>query len=141
MKLESTVQTNPDPKAFKSDEDGEVCIANINSAGRQYRLRFGIVQLAIALTGLGVLLALHANPLWRLLLLLPFWAATVGYFQWRDKTCVKFAREGVFELNGGVEKMDDSAQLAQVRKQARRVMVKAFFAAVVLTALTFIIPG
>lgn len=137
----STIQANPDPKAFKSDEDGEVCIANINSAGRQYRLRFGIVQLVIALTGLGILLTLHAHPLWRLLLLLPFWAATIGYFQWRDKTCVKFAREGVFELNGGIQKMDDSTQLEQVRKQAQRVVVKAFLTAVVLTALTLIIPG
>lgn len=141
MILETSLPSTPDPKAFKSDESGEVCIANINSAGRQYRLRFGIVQLAIALTGLGILLALHANPLWRLLLLLPFCGAGIGFFQWRDKTCVKFAREGVFELNGGVQKMDDADQLAQVRKQAQRVTMKAVLAGVVLTALTFIVPG
>ena len=70
----------------KEDETGEVCIANISPLERRKRLMFGIRQLIFTLLVLTVLILLHLNPLWRLLLLLPFWAAAVGYFQARDKT-------------------------------------------------------
>ncbi len=67
-------------------ETGEVCIANISPAERQKRLRFGIQQFIVTLVILGVLILLHVNPLWRLPLLLMFWASAIGYFQARDKT-------------------------------------------------------
>jgi hypothetical protein len=71
----------------KEDRDvGEVCIANISPLERQKRLAFGIRQLIFTLIILGILIALHVNPLWRLPLLFMFWAAAVGYFQARDKT-------------------------------------------------------
>jgi len=65
---------------------GEVCIANISPRERQMRMRFGITQFIISLIVLGVLLAFDVNPLWRLLLILPFGGAAAGYFQARDKT-------------------------------------------------------
>ena len=67
-------------------EDGEACIANISPLERQKRLRFGIGQFIFSLVILGILIVLHLNPLWRLLLLFMFWASAVGYFQARDKT-------------------------------------------------------
>lgn len=71
----------------KQDEEAnEVCIANISPLERQKRLRFGISQFVITLVILGLQLLLDVNPLWRLPLLLLFWAAAVGYFQARDKT-------------------------------------------------------
>jgi hypothetical protein len=71
----------------KEDRDvGEVCIANISPLERQKRLAFGSRQLIFTLIILGILIALHVNPLWRLPLLFMFWAAAVGYFQARDKT-------------------------------------------------------
>jgi hypothetical protein len=69
-----------------SKEKAEVCIANINPLERQKRLWFGIQQFIITLVILGILIAFHLSPLWRLPLLLMFWASTVGYFQARDKT-------------------------------------------------------
>jgi hypothetical protein len=68
------------------EEVGEVCIANISPRERQKRLQFGIVQFIISLVVLGALLVFDANPLWRLLLILPFGAAAAGYFQAKDKT-------------------------------------------------------
>ena len=68
------------------NEVGEVCIANISPLERQKRLKFGFQQLIVTLVILGGLIALHANPLWRLPLLFLFWAAAIGYFQARDKT-------------------------------------------------------
>jgi hypothetical protein len=68
------------------EDDGEACIANISPLERQKRLRFGIGQFIFSLVILGILIVLHLNPLWRLLLLFMFWASAVGYFQARDKT-------------------------------------------------------
>jgi hypothetical protein len=70
----------------ENDDVGEVCIANISPLERQKRLRFGIQQFVFTLVILGVLIALHVNPIWRLPPLLLFWASAVGYFQARDKT-------------------------------------------------------
>ena len=72
--------------ASKDEEVGEVCIANISPAERQKRLRYGIKQFVITLAILGVLMLFHLNHLWRLPLLLMFWASATGYFQAKDKT-------------------------------------------------------
>jgi len=40
----------------------------------------------ITLAILGVLMAFGVNHLWRLPLLLMFWASATGYFQAKDKT-------------------------------------------------------
>lgn len=141
MKLETAIPLSPTPKETKNDETGEVCIANINTQGRRQRLLFGVMQSVLAIVILAVLIAIGADRLWRLPLFLIFMSAAVGYFQWHDKTCVAFARQGVFKLNGGIEKMDDAARLAQVRKQARRLMIKSFLVAIPLTLLTLILPG
>jgi hypothetical protein len=39
-----------------------------------------------------------------------------------------------------VEKIEDPAELAQVRKQARRVNIKSILAAIPLTLLALILP-
>ena len=73
--------------SLKPEETGgDVCIANISPLERQKRLRFGIQQFIFTMVILGMLIVLHANPLWRLSLLFLFWAAATGYFQARDKT-------------------------------------------------------
>jgi hypothetical protein len=72
--------------ASKGKDVADVCIANISLEERKKRLRFGIQQFIITLVILGVMILLHLNPLWRLPLLLLFWASAVGYFQARDKT-------------------------------------------------------
>jgi hypothetical protein len=43
-------------------------------------------------------------------------------------------------LTGKEEKIEDEAELAQVRRQARRVNIKAFLAAVILTAIALALP-
>lgn len=73
------------PFSGKKETD-EVCITNISPLERQKRLRFGIGQFIFTVAVLGILIALQLNPLWRLPLLLMFWASAVGYFQARDKT-------------------------------------------------------
>jgi hypothetical protein len=65
---------------------GEICIANISVPERRKRLAAGGIQLAISLAILTVLITTGASRWWRLPLLLLFWGAAVGFYQWRDKT-------------------------------------------------------
>jgi len=72
--------------ATGNDAQRGVCIPNIDTAGRRRRLWAGIIELVVGFSILGVLLALHAHPLWRLPLLLVFWGGAISVYQWRDHT-------------------------------------------------------
>jgi hypothetical protein len=43
-------------------------------------------------------------------------------------------------LTDKIEKIEDEAELAQVRRQARKVNIKAFLAAIVLTVIALALP-
>jgi hypothetical protein len=72
----------------KSNEegDGQVCLSNISPRERRKRLIGGVIQFVITLAILATLIATGADRWWRLPLLLLFWGAASGFFQWRDKT-------------------------------------------------------
>ena len=135
--------TEAHPQLSKGSEPitGEVCIANISPRERRRRLIIGIVQFVAAVVILAVLLALGLDRLWRLPLFLLFAAAAIGFFQWHDKTCVAHARLGTRKLTETMEKIEDEAELAQVRRQARKVLVKAVLVAIPLTLLVLLLPG
>ncbi len=61
-------------------------MANISARERRRRLIGGILQLIVTLAVLATLVALGVDRWWRLPLLLMFWGAATGFFQWRDKT-------------------------------------------------------
>jgi hypothetical protein len=65
---------------------GRVCIPNINAAERRKRLIAGIIPFVLGLVILSALLAFGAARAWRLALMPFFWAATAGFYQWRDHT-------------------------------------------------------
>lgn len=65
---------------------GEICIANINLEERRKRLAGGVIAFVISLAVLAALMATGTSRWWRLALFPLFWGATVGFFQWRDKT-------------------------------------------------------
>jgi len=50
------------------------------------------------------------------------------------------ASRGARKFGENEEQIEDQAELIQVRKQARRVMIKAFFAALVLTLVVYFLP-
>jgi hypothetical protein len=119
---------------------GAVCIPNISTAERRKRLMSGIVAFVIGVAVLAALMATGANHWWRLLLFLPFAGAATGFFQWRDKTCVGLSARQSRKLGDHMEKIEDAAELAQVRRQASRVQVKTFAAAVALTLIVLLLP-
>jgi hypothetical protein len=123
-----------------NQEQGEVCIANISPSERRKRLRFGIIEFAVALTILAVLMITGVSHLWRLGLFVLFAAAATGYFQWHDKTCVALAAKGTRKTTDHDEKIEDASELAQVMRQSRRVMLKATLTGVLLTAMVVLMP-
>jgi len=127
-------------KPLQTSVTGEVCIANISTAERRKRLNFGIISFAVGLVLLAILMATGANRWFRLPLLLVFWAAATGYFQWHDKTCVGLARINSRKLGDTAEKIEDASELAQIQRQARRVQWKAFISAVPLTLIALALP-
>jgi hypothetical protein len=129
-----------DSKPLQTSASGEVCIANISPAERRKRLTFGAISLVIAIGLLALLLATGASRWFRLPLLLVFWAAATGYFQWSDKTCVGLAKQNSRKLGDTTEKIEDAGELAQIQRQARRVQIKAFVAAVPLTLIVLALP-
>jgi len=52
---------------------------------------------------------------------------------------VNLAARGLRDLDSGSEPTADSAELAQVRRQARMVHLKSFAAAALLTGLLFLV--
>jgi hypothetical protein len=119
---------------------GEVCIPNISTAERRKRLISGIVAFVIGLAVLAALIFTGANLWWRVLLFLPFAGAASGFFQWSDKTCVGLSARQSRKLGDQMEKIDDPAELAQVRWQARRVQIKSLAAGIVLTLIGLVLP-
>ena len=119
---------------------GAVCIPNISTEERLKRLRFGIVAFVVAIAILAVLMVTGVSAWWRLLLFLPFAGAATGFFQWRDKTCVGLSARQSRKLGDQMEKIEDPAELAQVRRQANRVQVKAFATAAILTLIVLVLP-
>ena len=118
----------------------EACIANISPRERLKRLIGGVIPFIFALVILTWLISVSANRLWRLPLFLLFMAAGSGFFQWRDKTWVGLASRSSRNLNGKEEKIEDEAELAQVRRQARKVNIQAFLAAIALTLIALALP-
>jgi hypothetical protein len=66
--------------------DGPVCIPNISVSERRGRLNFGIVMSGAAVGVLGVLLGTRVDRRWRIAVFPLFLGATIGFFQWRDRT-------------------------------------------------------
>lgn len=115
-----------------------VCPPNIGPAERRKRLIVGVFSLCVCVVAALLLSLDGAPPYWRLLLFLPFWTAALGIFQARAQVCVALASRGVRNLDGQQEPQP-TAELAAVRKEARRVHLRALLTAMVLTALSLLI--
>src|ERR1043165_306416 len=100
----------------------------------------GIVTFVVSLIILAVLVFTGVSRWWRLPLFLLFTMAASGYFQWRDKTCVGLVMQQSRKLGDKAEKIEDAAELAQVRLQARKVQIKALVAALPLTLIALMLP-
>lgn len=62
------------------------CMPNLSDKERQKRLMFGVVTGVVSLFAIAALILIGVDRWWRLLLFFLYWAAALGYFQWRDWT-------------------------------------------------------
>jgi hypothetical protein len=138
MSLHSQIQIKIDSSQTPPPTDA--CIANISTEERQKRLRFGLTCFALSLIVLAVLVFTGGDRLWRLPLFFLFAGATTGFFQWYDKTCVAFARINSRKVGDKMEVIEDEAELAQVKAQARKVQLKAFLAAIPMLLIALALP-
>ena len=74
------------PPASEPVVSAQACVANIGPRQRRQRLVFGVIALAAGAVILAGLLAADAPRATRLLGALPFWAAMLGFLQYREKT-------------------------------------------------------
>ena len=114
--------------------------ANIGPRERQRRLVGGFFFLAIAICVGGCLILFNAPRPWRLLVFLPTWAAAIGFFQVRAKTCVALAARGLKNMDAGDEEITNPRELDQVRAQSRGVHIRSVAFAAVVAALLFLLP-
>ena len=120
---------------------GEVCIPNIGPKERQKRLFAGVTGLTAGVV-LFVIIQTFSWPLWTNLLTLPlFLFAGIGFFQWKDKTCIKLVREGVMNLDDGDTPVTDAEIKAALQHQAKQVQIKALIAGVSATLLCFLLSA
>lgn len=131
------IQSSP---SGQEELTGEVCIPNISLPERQKRMRFAAVQLTVTLLVLAALIYFQVDHAWRLLLLFMFWAAGIGYFEAREKTCVAHALTKTQKLGDAIERVKDPAALKQIGRQSRKVFLKAFAAALALTLVVYFLP-
>lgn len=118
----------------------ETVCANIGPRERQRRLVGGFFFLAIAICVAGSLFVFNAPRPWRLLVFLPTWAAAIGFFQVRAKTCVALAARGLKNMDAGDENITDPIELDQIRTQSRGVHIRSVVSAAAVAALLFLLP-
>jgi hypothetical protein len=118
----------------------ETVCANIGPRERRRRLVGGFFFLGIAICVGGSLIVFDAPRPWRLLVFLPAWAAAIGFFQVRAKTCVALAARGLKNMDAGDEPITNPQELDLVRGQSRGVHIRSVLTAVVVAALLALLP-
>ena len=126
--------------AIAPEETALVC-ANIGPRERQKRLIIGGVGELAALAGVGIL-KLMGMPWWVSAITLPlFFTAAIGFYQWRDKTCVANVMRGVSNMDDGDVDVTDEAMKAALAAQGRRVQIKSLVVAVGQTAVAMFVSA
>jgi len=96
---------------------------NIGPAEIGRRRRVGHVGLVASAVLLGVLVAVGATPVVRLMVALPAAASASGYLQARLKFCAGFGSKGVFNFGplGQIRLVPDQAARAEDRSRATQI--------------------
>ena len=120
---------------------GEVCIPNIGPKERQKRLLAGMAGFTAGVM-LFVIIQSFSWPLWTNLFTLPlFFLGAVGFFQWKDKTCIKLVRDGVVNMDDGDQPVTDAEVKAAFQRQATQVQIKSLIAGVSATLFCVFLVG
>jgi hypothetical protein len=108
---------------------------NITETGVRRRQLGGALSLVIALALFAALVWLGAPRIARLVLIVPFGLAAVGFFQAREKTCVALSAVGKGEVDGaGICPLPD-AERGAVAARATKVVLESLGVAALATVI------
>jgi hypothetical protein len=117
-----------------------VCPVNLGPRERRKRLVIGVVWAAVTVAVTALMFLLQAARWWRLTLFVPCWFAALGFLQAQANTCVYLASRGMINLDTGVESIRDEELSRQLRRQARKIHLKALAVGAVVTAALVALP-
>lgn len=115
---------------------------NIGPAEIARRRRAGHVGLLATAVALGVLVAIGAPPVARLLVALPAAVAASGYLQAKLHFCAGFGSRGVFNFGplGQMQEVADGDARAQDRSRANRIGLASLAVGVGVGVLAVLLP-
>ena len=114
--------------------NGSACLANIGPNERRRRVLVGVAAAAIVVAMALLFITFDTPRPWRLLVALPAWLTALDLFQVRSQTCVLLAARGVRNMDDGNRPVDNPADDARLRAQARTVHIQSALAAAAITA-------
>ncbi len=115
--------------------------ANLEQSGMDSRLRLGVVMTGIALLSTIWVVQSDVHRMWRLLLFLPFFMATLGAWQGLYRICPAMAMKGVREGVGGCEERIGRPQEREAsRRIARLVLAGSVGTALFSTIVVLFLP-
>lgn len=117
-------------------------MCNINPAEIKSRRQSGYFSLAVAATGLGIFVYLHAPWPYFLALFVPIFVGILGLLQARSKFCVAYAAAGKQHADDSeeIEAIDDSDAKKADSLKARTIYLKSFVLALPVTAVLCLLP-
>ena len=117
-------------------------VCNIGPAEIARRRRAGHVGLVATVVTLGVLAAIDAPPVARLIVALPATVATSGYLQARLRFCAGFGSRGVFNFGplGQVQDVADGDARARDRSKASQIGLASLAVGVTVGVLAALLP-
>jgi len=108
---------------------------NLGPKERQKRLALGVMGIAVGVVAFLMLRASLA-PWWAYLVLMPFFVAgAVGLIQWRERTCIAYARQGVRNFDRGMEPIADEVEKRALQARAAVIQQRAVLVGVAATLL------
>jgi hypothetical protein len=117
-------------------------VCNIGPDEIARRRRAGHVGVLASLVVLGVIVAIDAPPLARLVVAMPAAGAVSGYLQARFRFCARFGSRGVFNFGplGRTETVADPAARARDRAMARRIGAASLAVGALVGVLAVLLP-
>jgi hypothetical protein len=134
--------TAPIPEIPTAGTEYQPGVCNIGLAEISRRRRAGYVGLAATAVLLGVLVAIGAPPLARLIVALPAATAASGYLQARLHFCAGFGSRGVFNFGplGQTLEVVDSEARRRDRARAMQIGVASLALGVAAGVAAFLLP-
>jgi predicted nucleic acid-binding Zn ribbon protein len=118
-------------------------VCNINTeeiASRRKVGHFGLIMFVVLLI---IMLVANISHLYRVILFLPAFVASIGYLQARNKFCVGYASAGQQNASEGSKKASniiDQRALTTDKQRARIMNLEAFCITVVITIVAIVLP-